>query len=147
MQKYSRNCDLFVDSGGLKLLFPILMQKALSDGTPEEQKSVLSQSITILLHLMLFCSQTNKGRLVAKLEEKDFEKIDKFTGYLVDLQAYLAGVEKNKDKFIIRLGDLTTEEAEEAFLAEKLEKGYLTLLTVNFILYTLSVYSPNVCEA
>lgn len=125
-------------------MFPILMQKALADGTAEEQQTVVARSINILLNLLLFCSSENRTRVVAKLEEKDFEKVDRFAHYLGDLAQVVEQVEKGREKFTKLLGDVTPQEAEESFLAEKVEKGYLTLLSVNYILHALPQFSAPV---
>lgn len=120
------------------------MQKALADGSNEEQQSVLSKSIAILLHLLLFCSSENRTRVVAKLEEKEFEKVDRFALYLGDLAQVIQQVEKGRDKFIILLGNVSQQEAEQSFLTEKVGKGYLTLLSLNYILHALPHFSPQV---
>jgi hypothetical protein len=67
----SKGCDYFVDCGGLKLLFPILMEKALVSSSEDETKTTRGQCISLLVSLLLFCRPEYKVRVAAKFEENE----------------------------------------------------------------------------
>lgn len=137
-------CDYFVDHGGLKLLFPILMQKALKDGTQDEQAAVVSQSISIILNLLLFARPEFRDRLLPKLAENEHEKLRRLAEVFLSIKAAVAKVDRNQQTILRELDIDDPEEAQAELLSMKLDKGYLTLLSLAFILLVSPAIWPEV---
>ena len=76
-----RGCNILVDVGGLKLIFPMFMQRALQDGSDDDRKSLQSQTVNVILQTYLHASSSNVERLLVKFEENEFEKVKR----LVDI--------------------------------------------------------------
>jgi hypothetical protein len=138
------SCEYFIDYGGLKLLFPILMQKALKDGSEDEQIAIRNQSISILLNLMLLTKPDFRDRVLPKFEENNHEKLKKLAEIYQFINSEVAKVEKHKDAILKEMDIDDPEEAEEEILSLKLDKGYLTLLSVAFILRISPIIWPEV---
>lgn len=138
------SCDYFVDHGGLKLLFPILMQKALKEGSDDEQVAVRNQSISILLNLMLFAKPEFRDRLLPKFEESEHEKLKKLTDVFIKIKTAISKVDRNKKAILEELDIDDPEEAQTEILSIKLDKGYLTQLSIAFILLVAPVIWPEV---
>lgn len=138
------SCNYFVDYGGLKLLFPILMQKALKDGSEDEQVAVRNQCISILMNLLLLCKAEFRDRLLPKFEENEHEKLKKLAEIFIRINEALAKVDRNKKAILAELDIDDPEEAQAELLSIKLDKGYLTLLSIAFILLISPVIWPEV---
>lgn len=138
------SCDYFVDHGGLKLLFPILMQKALKEGSEDEQTAVLNQSVSILLNILLFSKPEFRDRLLPKFEECEHEKLKRLLDIFLKIKAAISKVDRNKKAILQELEIDDPEEAHMELLSLKLDKGYLTLLSIAFILLVSPVIWPEV---
>lgn len=128
------SCDYFVDYGGLKLLFPILMQKALKEGGEDEQASTRNHSVSILFNLLLFTKPEYRNRLLTKFEENNHEKLKKLAEIYINIKTAVDKVDKHSTAILNELDIEDPEEAKSELLSLKLDKGYLTLLSVAFIL-------------
>lgn len=144
MMNHRKSCDYFVDHGGLKLLFPILMQKALKDGSEDEQIAVRNQSVSILLNILLFCKPEFRDRLLPKFEENDHEKLYRLADIFMKIKEAVAKVDKNRKAILQELEIDDPQEAQIELLSIKLDKGYLTLLSIAFILFISPVIWPEV---
>lgn len=142
-----RSCDYFIDCGGLKLLFPILMQKALKDGSEDEQLAVRNQSVSILLNLMIMAKPEFRDRVLPKFEENNHEKLKRLAEIFNQIKKEIAKVEKHKAAILNELDIDDPEEAQRELLSLKLDKGYLTLLSVAFILRTSPIIWPEVISS
>lgn len=140
------NCNYFIDCGGLKLLFPILMQKALKDGGEEETTSVRNQSVSILLNLLLFSKSEFKDRLVPKFEENEYEKLKKLAEIYQNIKAAVEKIDKYQATILKELDIDDPEEAQTELMSLKFDKGYLTLLSVSFILKIIPSLWPEVLK-
>ena len=141
---HRKSCDYFVDCGGLKLLFPILMEKALKDGSEDERTSIRNQSISILMNLILFCKPEFRDRILTKFQENDHEKLQKLGEILLEIKQAILKVDRNKKSILTELEIDDPEEANIELMSIKLDKGYLTLLSISFILLLSPVIWPEV---
>lgn len=138
------SCDYFIDYGGLKLLFPILMQKALKDGSEDEQLAIRNQSVSILLNMILLAKPDYRDRLLPKFEENNHEKLKKLAEIYQFIKNEVSKVDKHKAAILKEMEIDDPEEADDELLSLKLDKGYLTLLSVAFILRICPSIWPEV---
>ncbi len=139
-----KGCDYFVDCGGLKLLFPILMEKALVSASDDEAKTTRGQCISILVSLLLFCRQEYKVRVAAKFEENEGEKMKQVGIIYNRINEQLHIVDQKRPAILRELEIEDEEEAELEMMNIKLEKGYTTLLNCAFLFSALPVVNHEV---
>lgn len=140
----SKGCDYFVDCGGLKLLFPIFMEKALVSASDDETRTTRGQSVSILVSLLLFCRPEYKARVAAKFEEHEGEKLRQVGQIYYRIREQLNQVDKKRHLLLKELEIEDEEEAELEIMNIKLEKGYTTLLNCAFLFCALPTVNKEV---
>lgn len=127
------SCTAFIESFGLKTLFPAFMGKSASSKKQKEKERELNQSAEDIEHLLgilssLFAALPSDSperiRLLAKFVSDDYEKIDK----LLEI----------RDQSVARLerwqAELQMDLDDDEKLLEKLENGLATLQAADYIL-------------
>lgn len=143
LQKCQGNCELFVDQGGLKVLFAIFMKRSKKKDRAFE-KTTEEHVVSILQQLFLNLSDVRYFRLLRKFQESDMQKVER----LVELQdKYARELETAEKKYRKAhplhmrkrkpaeddMDDEALLEAEDEYL-RRAEAGLFTLQGVDLLL-------------
>lgn len=142
----SIGADYFIDCGGLKLLFPVLMEKALREGSPDELHATQAQCVSILLSLVLHSRPDFRERVLAKLEENEHEKMKKLMAIFLAVAEATLKVDVHRKAILNELDLDDGREEEQAIMNLKLEKGYLTQLSIAFLFFAMPALHPDLGE-
>lgn len=152
------NCERLVDAGGLKVIFPMLMGRGLPKS--DKKKGALAKreieeavvAIVSQLCLQLFDSRERDcaSRLLLKLTENDYEKLDRcselFAKYSEQLKATEARIEARRRELEASVDD--EEELEELLEEEdedgsRMRGGLYCLQLVALVIAFVSIYDPT----
>lgn len=149
--KHMEGCEKFVDCGGLKYIFPVLVGKGLKKyhkrkSSQREQRSSEQISISIISQLcaQLFQSANldYKARITLKLVEQGFEKLlaccDLFDKYFKVLEKTENAIEKSRQRLLIE-GDREAFEEynDEDFVYIQVSTICLYFVSILFIYFLL----------
>jgi beta-catenin-like protein 1 len=87
LQGCVRNCDLFVDEGGLKTVFASYMHEPTTKKERADQTAHEQHMLEILTQLFLHCVDVRYLRLRRKFEEQEMVKTERTVELLVKYQA------------------------------------------------------------
>ena len=111
----------------MKYLFPILLQKTMKSG---KNKKI---AIQITFNLFVYLEKESRPRVIKKIVEKDFQKLEVILRYIGEFQKKLDAV-KAKAADSAKLYGLDKEEEVEKLVRHlKMEAGLLSFYFLNFI--------------
>jgi beta-catenin-like protein 1 len=129
--KHIQSCERFVDCGGLKYIFPVLMGKGLKKslkkkgGSSGEKRNLEQVAISIISQLctQLYHSSNPdyRARIAAKLVEQSFEKLllccELYDKYFKILEKTEADIEETRQR-LMKEGDVEalTEFEDEDYI-------------------------------
>ena len=88
--------NFFVESQGLKVLFPAFMGRLSS----EDEDEVCEFSASVIVHLLHYCTNISLARVKAKFRENSFEKLER----LVELHAIYGPKVSEAERSILDFG-------------------------------------------
>jgi beta-catenin-like protein 1 len=131
------NCEYFVHTSGLKILFPVFMKMRLKKGDLDHEEHVLSSLFQLFENMdseKLFYT-----RLMAKFEENEFEKANTLLDmWNVFRDRFSLWEHENQDRMMM----LDEDEA----LMERISNGLLPLQMLAMMLIRLCYHSKNIRE-
>ncbi|RHY12401.1 hypothetical protein DYB25_008341 [Aphanomyces astaci] len=146
LMNHTRNCERFIQIGGLKQLFPAFMgklkRKKREEGTQNEH--IVSILATLCLWLPVESSRDAVlDRLHAKFLEMNFEKTDRLVDLLLAYYGRVHALPKPEKKGGDEYDPREYEEAVEGYRLHQLEVGLYPLQQLAFITCHLVQVLPS----
>lgn len=103
----------------------------------DETRATRSQSVSIMVNLLLFSKQEYRLRVVGKFDENEGEKYKHLAAVYSKIDESVKKVDSRREFYLKELNIEEEEEADMEIMSIKLEKGYLSLLSCAFLLVVI----------
>lgn len=147
-------CETFIEALGLKSLFAAFMGKTSKKGKSKSNSSMSDSTSTghILgiissLFTNLPSDSSPRMRLLAKFVENTYEKVDRLLDLREGAVNRLAVIDKEIEQEKVQMredGEAITEVEEDRWYLRRLDGGFFTLQTVDYILAWISMEDDGV---
>lgn len=134
--RHRKNCEAFVEKGGLKSLFGMFMKKKVKK---KDERDVEEHCVSIIASLCKNCSGTPVARVLNKFTESGFEKLERLLELHEQYASRLKKLAEKDDNLIDELGveEKDFNAAEQKYL-DRCEAGLFTLQQADIILCRLA---------
>jgi beta-catenin-like protein 1 len=131
-------CAKLVDAAGLKTIFGIFMKKKSDSSTIEHAVGILSALLRLLPG-----ESSARIRLLAKFQEKGYEKVHRLVQLRKDYDRKVAAIDEEMKLEQRMLDDEEREERSDEFFSRRLDGGLFSLQTIDAILAWLVAEDIN----